>query len=103
MNFKYGWMGIVAAAVLLSAPAVALAKHGADDVIPEASKPQKPERPEKPGLHVAKGGMDDLFPQLPEPPKPEKTGLRLAKHGADDIVPELPKPQKPEVEKPGVA
>jgi len=71
MTLKNRWMSMAAAAALLAAPALGFAKDGADDVIPEAPKPQKPE---KPG-YVASNGADDVIPETPKPQKPEKPGL----------------------------
>ncbi len=76
MMRRIHWMGLAAAALLLASPASTLAKHGADDTIPEPGEPGEPE--------------------------PEKTGHQLAKHGADDTIPEPGEPD-PEPETPGIA
>jgi hypothetical protein len=71
------WFGatVVAAAMALVVPGTATAKHGADDLTPEAQKPEKGERP---GHKLAKHGADDLTPEQQKPEKGERPGHKLA-------------------------
>ncbi len=101
MTKRNRWLGLAVAAAFLSAPTVSLAKHGADDLLPEDPKPEI--EIEVPGVQLAKHGADDLLPEDPQPEiEVETPGVRMAKHGADDLLPEDPQPEI-EVETPGIA
>jgi hypothetical protein len=69
------WISAAVAAAFAFSPVAVLAKNGADDLVPQAPKPQKPERP---GHAIAKNGADDLVPQAPKPQKPERPGHAIA-------------------------
>lgn len=79
MNFTNRWLGLAVAATLFMAPTFALAKHGADDTIPEGPEVEtETEGVEKPG-YMAKHGADDTIPEGPESEDesegPEKPGI----------------------------
>ena len=80
-------------AIILPASALGLvlAKHGADDVLPEPCDDHGTDLCVSGGQAIAKHGADDV---LPEPCDDHGTdlcvsgGQTIAKHGADDVLPE---------------
>jgi hypothetical protein len=67
-------------------PGEVLAKHGADDLIPEAPHLEGADD----GVFLAKHGADDLIPEAPHLEGADDGVVVLAKHGADDLFPEAP-------------